>query len=200
MTHHSLPADYSLETLNTAAVQNNADRLAHIWAQAQDSVSAPDILQRQQQIERHSLCLGFRCFAATYADEIIGFTFGMYHGEGTGLGGSEGAHDRLTKAINDGQTEFQPWLDAFEIAELQVLREHRCNFVGESLVRALCDNLPSDEKVVLILDKDKAEPAWHLYRRLGFKVMPTTSSASTEPTIMNTTLPLLPHEAPATHC
>jgi hypothetical protein len=77
------------------------DRLVWIWAQ---QCPDGDVGLRRRLAVRHTGCNGFRCFTASSEDVIIGYAYGMYEGQGTGLGEpgkviSLGSHDLLASAI-----------------------------------------------------------------------------------------------------
>ena len=117
--------------------------LVRIWVLA---IPGADSTHREELIERYSQCPGFRCLTANYDDDIVGFTYGLHHGQGSGRGGpgeiaSVGSHDLIQEKITAGLVQ-PDWLDAFDIADLQVLPEYRRQGIGEGLVRALCDSLP----------------------------------------------------------
>jgi GNAT superfamily N-acetyltransferase len=95
-------------------------------------------------------------------DAIIGYVYGMYNGQGTGLGEpgnviSLGSHDLLAELIargnEDGVIWTDPeWLAAYDIAEVQVLADYRGRGIGETLVRKLCRSLPAGDRVVLTVE------------------------------------------------
>jgi ribosomal protein S18 acetylase RimI-like enzyme len=188
----SLPGGISLQKLDAAAVRNDVSRLVWIWAQA---TPGAETTHRERLIEHHSQCQGFRCLTASCDNVIVGFAYGLNHGQGTGLGSpgeiaSVGSHDLLQEKVLAGLVQ-PDWLDAFDIADLQVLPEHRRRGIGEGLVRALCDGLPSGRVVLTVADG--AEDAKHLYQRLGFQDVLRTMPPMWPPvwlTVMGTTLPL----------
>jgi GNAT superfamily N-acetyltransferase len=189
---YSLPDGISLRELDATAAVDQMSRLVWIWAQANPDV---DRTIRKRLIQRHFQCPGFRCLTASRGDIIVGFAYGLHHGQGTGLGDAEGiisigSHDLLERTIAAGLVQSD-WLHAFEIADVQVLSEHRRQGLGESLVRALCDRLASDRIVLTVADK--AQDAKRLYQRLGFQEVLRAVPPVSPPvllTVMGTTLPL----------
>ena|SRR5438067_1320801 len=125
------------------------DRLIWIWAQESPD---GDVGLRRNLALRHTGCNEFRCFTSGSHDAVIGYAYGMYDGQGTGLGGpgnviSLGSHDLLAELIareNEmGAIRTDPeWLAAYDIAEVQVLADYRGRGIGEALVRKLCRSLP----------------------------------------------------------
>jgi GNAT superfamily N-acetyltransferase len=151
------------------------DRLIWIWAQGSPNGDAG--LRRRLAL-RHTGCKGFRCLTASSDDAIIGYAYGMYDGQGTGLGEpgsviSLGSHDLLAELIareSEGRLiRTDPeWLAAHDIAEVQVLADYRSRGIGEALVRKLCRSLPADDRVVLTVEPQNAT-AQRVYERVGFR-------------------------------
>ena len=85
-----------------------------------------------------------------------------------------GSHDliidqEIKKLPPGSQSEIHnPWLNAYDIGEIQVLTDYRGRGIGESLLRRLCRSLPSDDRVVLIVEPDNSG-AMRVYERIGFK-------------------------------
>jgi ribosomal protein S18 acetylase RimI-like enzyme len=190
-----LPGGIALRQLSQADIPDHVDRLVWLWAQSKlDSHSA----HRKQLILQHSQASGFRCVAAMEKDVIVGFTYALHSGQGTGGPAcpgqirSIGSHDLIAEKVSAGSL-LPAWLEAFDIAELQVLQEKRGRGIGESLIRALCDGLPPG-RVVLTVEED-ARPAISLYQKLGFDVLFRTLPPLlplTSLTVMGRTLPLPP--------
>ncbi len=151
------------------------DRLIWIWAQESPD---GDVDLRTRLALRHTGCNGFRCFTASSDDVVIGYAYGMYDGQGTGLGEpgnviSLGSHDLLAELIarenEDGVIRTDPkWLAAYDIAEVQVLADYRGRGIGEALVRKLCRSLPDGDRVVLTVEPQDII-AQHVYERVGFR-------------------------------
>jgi ribosomal protein S18 acetylase RimI-like enzyme len=151
------------------------DRLIWIWAQGSPEV---DLALRRRLALRHTGCKGFCCLTASSDDAVIGYAYGMYDGQGTGLGEpgnviSLGSHDLLAELIarqaEDGVIRTDPeWLGAYDIAEVQVLAGYRGRGIGETLVRQLCRSLPPDDRVVLTVEPQNSG-AQRVYQRVGFR-------------------------------
>jgi len=151
------------------------DRLIWIWAQESPD---GDVGLRRNLALRHTGCNGFRCFTASSEDVIIGYAYGMYNGQGTGLGEpgnviSLGSHDLLAELIaredEIGVIRTDPeWLAAYDIAEIQVLADYRGRGIGEALVRKVCRSLPSGDRVVLTVEPQNTS-AQRVYERVGFR-------------------------------
>jgi ribosomal protein S18 acetylase RimI-like enzyme len=158
---YSFPEDFDFRPVSPDDVPGIASQLVSIWIADNPSEHEQHGAHREQIILRQAHCLGFRCFTASSSDVIVGFSYGMYHGEGTGqLGGnirSRGTHDHLQE---QGFTDPE-WRDSFDIGELQVLAKHREHHIGEGLLRLLCEGLPPG-RVVLSVDK-RAFRAIRLY-------------------------------------
>jgi ribosomal protein S18 acetylase RimI-like enzyme len=145
---------------------------------------------REQLILQHAQCDGFRCFTASSGGAIVGFSYGMYHGEGPGSLGdgnfSAGTHDCLKEkgVVN------RKWRDSFDIADVQVLEKDRGHHIGEGLIRLLCDGLPPG-RVVLSVEVGN-DAAIGLYsEKLQFKEafqMPVSTASPV--IIMSRILPL----------
>jgi ribosomal protein S18 acetylase RimI-like enzyme len=145
---------------------------------------------------RHSWCEGFRCITARHNGIVVGFTYGM-HGEQNAQVMARGemttisTQDLINEKVNAGELQAI-WLEAFDLAELQVMKEHRGRGLGKGLVLALCDRLAPGTRVVLMVT-DTAHVARHLYDRLGFQPLFRTLPPLYPPTwqtVMATTLPL----------
>jgi len=105
---------------------------------------------------------GFRYFTASSDDAIIGYVYGIYNGQSTGLGEPGnviflGSHDLLAELIargnEDGVIWTDPeWLAAYDIAEVQDLADCRGRGIGETLIRKLCRSLPVGDRVVLTVE------------------------------------------------
>ena len=164
---YSLPNDYDFRSVSPDDVPGIASQLVSIWVADKPDEHEPYRAHREQIILRHAHCPGFRCFTASRDDAIVGFSYGMYHGEGTGQFGpgdaSEGTHDHLIKR---DYTEPE-WRESFDIGDLQVLAKHREHHVGEGLFRLVCEGLPPG-RVVLSVD-EREFPAIRLYAKLQFQ-------------------------------
>jgi ribosomal protein S18 acetylase RimI-like enzyme len=188
-----LPDGIALRQLHEADIPDQADRLIWIWGQSKPD---SDRAHRKQLILQHSGSPGFRCFVADNQGVIVGFTYGLHSGQGTGGSArpgqvrSIGSHDLIAEKVNAGLLP-SAWLDALDIGELQVLQENRGHGIGEALIRALCDGLPSGQVVLTV--EDDAEAAISLYQKLGFDVLFRALPPLLPPTwltVMGRTLPL----------
>lgn len=150
------------------------DRLIWIWAQESPN---GDVGLRRRLALRQTGCKGFRCLTASSDDAIIGYAYGMYNGRGTGVEPgsviSLGSHDLLAELIaRENQNSLirtdPDWLAAYDIAEVQVLADHRSRGIGEALVRKLCRSLPADDRVVLTVEPQNTT-AQRVYERVGFR-------------------------------
>jgi ribosomal protein S18 acetylase RimI-like enzyme len=158
---YSFPEDYDFRSVSPNDMPGIARQLVSIWVADDPAENEPYREHREQLMLRHAQCLGFRCFTASRDDVIVGFSYGMYHGEGSGQWGEErvsfGTHDYL---IEKGVVNPK-WRESFDIGELQVLAKYRRDHIGEGLMRLLCEGLPPG-RVVLSVDERKA-PAISLY-------------------------------------
>lgn len=155
----------SIQVHDGPATAEIIDRLIRIWAQENP---AGDSEYRKRLALRHAACDGFRCFTATSDGEIVGYAYGMYNGQGTGLNGpgkisSIGSHDLLNEWTAKG-APGNPWVSpdwcpAFDIAEVQVLAAYRRRRIGERLVLEICQSVPEDEPVVLTVAPTTLAPA-----------------------------------------
>ncbi len=89
--------DVSIQVHDGPATAEIVDQLIQIWAEENP---AEDAGYRKRLALRHTACDGFRCFTATCDGDIVGYVYGMYNGQGTGLNGpgkvsSVGSHDLL---------------------------------------------------------------------------------------------------------
>lgn len=156
------------------------DQLSAIWAQNNPD---KDPVSRKQIALRHAGGRGFRCCTTSTGSTIVAYAYGLYHTPGmrvvldpTGTKATPfiGSHDliidqEMKKLPPGGQSEIHnPWLNAYDIGEVQVLADYRGLGIGQTLVRRLCRSLPADDRVVLIVEPDNAV-AWRVYERIGFK-------------------------------
>ncbi len=169
------------------------DQLIRIWG---EEYAAEDADYRKRLALRHTACDGFRCVTATCGGEIVGYAYGMYNGQGTGLNGprkvsSVGSHDLLEEWTAKGPPS-NPWISpdwrpAFDVAEVQVLAAYRHGGIGKRLVLEICGSIPGEEPVVLTVAPDNTA-ARSLYQRPGFRdlmAFPVTSMyLPTEPRIL----------------
>jgi hypothetical protein len=118
---YSLPEDYDFRPVSPGDMPGLASHLVSIWVADDPAENEPYREHRERIMLRHAQCLGFRCFTASRDDAIVGFSYGVYHGEETGQFGEEqvsfGTHDYL---IQKGVVH-PTWRDSFDIGELQVL-------------------------------------------------------------------------------
>ena len=158
---YNFPEDYDFGPVLPNDVPGIASQLVSIWVADNPTEHERHRAHREQIILQQAHCLGFRCFTASSNGVIVGFSYGMYHGEGSGqLGGgsiSFGTHDHLLVR----SFTAPEWRDSFDIGELQVLADYRRDHIGEGLVRLLCEGLPPD-RVVLSVD-ERAFLAINLY-------------------------------------
>jgi ribosomal protein S18 acetylase RimI-like enzyme len=156
-------------------------QLISIWAENNPD---EDPGAREQLALQQTKLRGFRCFTATTGADIVGFAYGMYGSPGgafvldptgTRITPFLGSHDMLvahaTKTLPDDGSEINiPWLDAYEVAEVQVrpayqnLQLH----IGTTLVRKLCESLPVNDRVILTVEPGRPA-ARHVYESIGFK-------------------------------
>ena len=73
------------------------DRLTWIWAQ--ENPDGPTAL-RKGLAQKHMQCRDFRCVATSSDGDVVGYAYGKYQGQGTGLSmpgvtASAGAHDLI---------------------------------------------------------------------------------------------------------
>jgi ribosomal protein S18 acetylase RimI-like enzyme len=194
---YSFPKDCDFRPVSLDEVPGIASQLASIWVENSPEGERPRREEfrahREQLIKQHAHWLGFRCFTASSDDAIVGFSYGMYHGEGSGQLGegpvSGGTHDYLqAKGVVNPK-----WRDSFDIADVQVLARYRGQHIGEGLIRLLCEGLPSG-RVVLSVEAGN-DPAIGLYtEKLQFKEafrIPTFTSTP-EAIVMSRMLPLPP--------
>lgn len=164
----------SFQVHDGSATAEIIDQLIRIWAEEHP---AEDADYRQRLALRHTACDGFRCFTATCDGEIVGYAYGMYNGQGTGLNGpgkvsSVGSHDLLdewtAKGAPDNPWISPDWRPAFDVADVQVLVAYRHRGIGKRLVLEICRSVPGDEPVVLTVAPDNTD-ARGVYRRVGFR-------------------------------
>jgi ribosomal protein S18 acetylase RimI-like enzyme len=171
----SSPDGISLKEHDGPGTATMIDGLIWIWAQETPN---GDVGLRRRLALRHTGCKGFRCLTASSDDVIIGYAYGMYNGEDTGLGEpgsviSLGSHDLLAELLasenEDSLIRTDPdWLAAYDIAEVQLLADYRGRRIGGALVRKLCRSLPADDRVVLTVEPQNTI-AQRVYERVGFR-------------------------------
>jgi len=98
--------DRDIQMHDGSATADMIDTLIRIWAEEHP---AEDADYRRRLAMRHTACDGFRCFTATCDDQIVGFAYGMYNSQGTGLNGpgqvsSVGALDLVDGVDSQGST------------------------------------------------------------------------------------------------
>jgi ribosomal protein S18 acetylase RimI-like enzyme len=166
--------DDSIRVHDGSTTAEIIDQLIRIWAEENPAGNAD---HRKRLALRHTACDGFRCFAVACGGDVVGFAYGMYNGQGTGLNGPEqvsslGSHDLLDEWTAKG-APGNPWISpdwrpAFDIAEVQVLAAYRRRGIGERLVLEISGSVPGNEPVVLTVDPDNTG-ARRLYQRVGFR-------------------------------
>jgi ribosomal protein S18 acetylase RimI-like enzyme len=151
------------------------DRLTWIWVQ--ENPGGPAEVRRELAGELTKR-RGFRCVTASSDGNVIAYAYGMYEGQGVGLSehgrtASIGSHDLITEWMHAEKSPGVPlvdpaWVDAYDVAEVQVLADHRRRGIADALIRRLCSRIPVDDRVVLTVDWRNVG-AQSLYQQIGFR-------------------------------